>query len=99
MYVKDYKPRKASMPGPPQRLSLQQWQLERERATRARECVCFWVCAACSDVLAWSAKREQSPDVFEELWEKEEEEEEEEKKKVFVHGLWSSPRRWLPWME
>ena len=29
----------------------------------------------------WSAKQEQSPDVFEELGEKEEEEEEEEKKK------------------
>jgi len=41
----------------------------------------------------WSAKREQSADVFDELGEKEEEEE-EEKKKVFVHGLWSSPRRW-----
>lgn len=40
----------------------------------------------------WSAKREQSADVFDELGEKEEEEE-EEKKKVFVHGLWSSPRR------
>ena len=53
--------------------------------------MCFWVCAACSDVLAWSAKQEQSADVFEELGEKEEEE--EKKKKVFVHGLWSSPRR------
>ena len=52
MYVKDYKRRKASLPGPPQRLSLQQWHLERESATRARVCVCFWVFAACSNALA-----------------------------------------------
>ena len=54
------------MPVPPQRLSLQQWQLGRE-SVRAHGCVSFWVCAACNDVLAWSEKQEQSADVFEEL--------------------------------
>ena len=59
---------------------------------RAHECVYVSGCLQLAAMLwLWSAKREQSADVFEELGEKEEEE--EKKKKVFVHGLWSSPRR------
>ena len=42
VYVKDYKPRKASLPGPAQRLYLQQWQLEHESA-RAHASVCVFL--------------------------------------------------------
>ena len=96
MYVKDYKRRKASLPGPPQRSPFSSGSSS-ARVLRAHECVYVSGCLQLAAMLwLWSAKREQSADVFEELGEKEEEEEEEEeeKKKVFVHGLWSSPRRW-----